>query len=424
MEHADLVSASQTVRKAMAVGDRVILRERIESDESPHESKSRIRNQHLEERNAQLREESVVEFISSMERRRLTSEGWHSIFSVMRDGEELARALRIARSINDPVKRQAVLSETIDPYIEFVDSKAICKQTGLKLNDIWRYFRHSWATVYKSVPGRSIAILIRDRCRQNHPVIGIAALGSSVVQQAVRDKWIGWDSASASTLLCDAPSKKRIKRMMLVLDRLIKEVYKADLLAEELVTRWAVKRPVQQDIDRLLKASLKAIESHRLYPNTSDLKNTNADHANDWKRLARTTLFKSKRCKQLASLLSIRHQFELNNLDEISPSELRQVMRKPSVRKAVGQLIRVMKAERVGINMMDITVCGAVAPYNPILGGKLVCLLLCSSEVVQAYRRRYKNHVSVIASSMAAKEVRRDPQLDGMRRSTPITASS
>ncbi|MBB5338962.1 Druantia anti-phage system protein DruA [Tunturiibacter gelidoferens] len=70
-----------------------------------------------------------------------------------------------------------------------------------------------------------------------------------------------------------------------------------------------------------------------------------------------------------------------------------------------------MKAERVGINMMDITVCGAVAPYNPILGGKLVCLLLCSSEIVHAYRERYKNHVSVIASSMAAKEVHRDPQL-------------
>lgn len=131
----------------VAVDDGVRLKERLDGDESAYESKSRIRNQHLEERNAQLREDSVVEFIKSMERRRLTSQGWHSIFSVMRDGEELASALTKVRTIQDPMKRQVALARTIDPYIEFVDSKTSCKQTGLKLNDIWRYFRHSWTTV-------------------------------------------------------------------------------------------------------------------------------------------------------------------------------------------------------------------------------------------------------------------------------------
>ena len=395
----------------ISVEDGVVLRERTEGIESQHESKSRIRNQHLEERNAQLREESVVEFVRSMERRRLTPKGWHSIFSVMRDGEELAESLKKARLLSDQHKRQAALANVVDPYIQFVDSKAVCQETGLKLSDIWRYFRHTWTTVYRSVPGRSMAILVRDRARANHPVIGIAALGSSVVQQAVRDKWIGWDKESASVLLCDYPSKKRVRRLLLVLDGLIKEVYKADLLEDGLLTRWAVKRPLQEDIDRLIKASLKAIESHRLYPNTSDLKSTNAGRVNDWKRLAKTSLFKSKRCKHLAVLLSIRLQFHVHKLDRISLHDLRLVMKKSSVRKAVGQLVRLMKAERVGINMMDITVCGAIAPYNPILGGKLVCQLLCSPEVVHAYRERYRNQVSVIASSMAAKEVRRDPQL-------------
>ena len=393
------------------VNDGILLRERLEGVETQDEAKSRIRNQHLEERNAQLREDSVVAFIKSMERRRLTPQGWHSIFSVMRDGEELAQSLAEARSNSDMQKRQSALAEAVDPYIQFVDSTLTCTETGLKLNDIWRYFRHTWATVYKSVPGRSMAILIRDRARANHPVVGIAALGSSVVQQSVRDTWIGWDKESASALLCDAPSKKRVKRLSLVLDGLIKEVYKADLLEEGLLTRWAVKRPLQKDVSRLSEASLEAIESHRLYPNTTDLKNTNAGRVNDWKKLAKTSLFKSKRCKQLALLLSIRLQFEAHKLDRLSLSELRPTMRKAGVRKAVGQLIRLMKSERVGINMMDITVCGAVAPYNPILGGKLVCLLLCSPEIVHGYRERYKNHISVIASSMAAKEIYRDPQL-------------
>ena len=48
-----------------------------------------------------------------------------------------------------------------------------------------------------------------------------------------------------------------------------------------------------------------------------------------------------------------------------------------------------LKGERVGVNMMDITVCGAVAPYNLLLGGKLICLLLCSPEVINGYQHRY-----------------------------------
>ena len=60
---------------------------------------------------------------------------------------------------------------------------------------------------------------------------------------------------------------------------------------------------------------------------------------------------------------------------------------------------------------MDIIVCGAVAPYNAMLGGKLVCLLLCSPEVVKFYRSRYGHQSSIIASSMKGKSVVRPPNL-------------
>jgi hypothetical protein len=61
--------------------------------------------------------------------------------------------------------------------------------------------------------------------------------------------------------------------------------------------------------------------------------------------------------------------------------------------------------------MMDITVCGAVPPYNEILGGKLVSLLMASPDVVSAYQNQYRGSASVIASSMAGKPVRRSPSL-------------
>jgi hypothetical protein len=387
------------------------LRERPAGDESVVESKKRIRSQHIQERNVQLNEPSVLEFIKTMERRTLSGKNWRSIFSVMRDGEELASVLGQANALKEPTARADALKNAIDPYIQFVDSKAICAETGLRLNDIWRYFRHTWTTTYKSVPGRSMGVLIRDRARPFHPVIGIAALGSSVVQQSVRDQWIGWDKESAIREFCDAPTKKKTRRLLQLLDAQIKAVYKADFVEEEILTRWNIKRPSQSDSQRLTEEALKSIESHRLYPSTTELKNTLAGRVNDWKKLAKTTLFRSKRAKHLATLLAIRAQFIDHDVARLSLAELRHRMKTPSLRKSVGQLVRLMKADRVGINMMDITICGAVAPYNPILGGKLVCLLLCSPEIVHAYRQRYKSQVSVIASSMAGKEVRRDPQL-------------
>jgi hypothetical protein len=60
---------------------------------------------------------------------------------------------------------------------------------------------------------------------------------------------------------------------------------------------------------------------------------------------------------------------------------------------------------------MDITVCGAVAPYNHILGGKLVALMMASPEVRREYQRRYKRAPSIIASSMAGRPVVRRPRL-------------
>jgi hypothetical protein len=61
--------------------------------------------------------------------------------------------------------------------------------------------------------------------------------------------------------------------------------------------------------------------------------------------------------------------------------------------------------------MMDIIVCGAVAPYNTLLGGKLVCLLLTSPEIVQFYGQRYGGKASIIASSMKGKAVVRPANL-------------
>jgi len=77
------------------------------------------------------------------------------------------------------------LKSEISPRIE------LCKTQ--KQHDIFRIFRYYWSSPYSEYVGRRIRLLIRDDGIDSSPIIGIAALGSSIIHIPDRDKWIGWD---------------------------------------------------------------------------------------------------------------------------------------------------------------------------------------------------------------------------------------
>jgi Domain of unknown function (DUF4338) len=377
------------------------------------QEKERIRRGHLIDRDSQLHEKSVIDFVKGMEQRRLTAQGWHSIFSVMRDGEDLAVRLGQISALQDGAEKTEIAESVIRPYLQFVRPAAICEQTGLRLNDIWRYFRHTWVNSYRSTPGRSMMILVRDAGAKHHPVIGIASLASSVVQSSVRDKWIGWDAEGIVSRF--RKSSRRTASARWIHDRtesLIRDVYIKDLLRDGILERRDLRMPTEEVVNRLLTDSAKSIARHRLYPHSAKHKSGDSLTAAGWRERAETSLFRSKRTKQLAKLLSIRMALRTSGLrTHMSAEDWTAVFESSSFRTAISQLIRFVKAERVGINMMDIVVCGAVAPYNAILGGKLICLLLCSPEVEKEFAERYRDHTSLIASAMRGAPVKRKAQL-------------
>lgn len=417
-EELELIGVLSVIIDLIAQGWRVISTSpevviEFTNEFSPEAEKERIRHVHLIDRDEQLRKPATRSFIQGMEKRRLTKKGWHSIYSVMRDGPSLAQQLSAIRAGVDPEAKLEQLGRAVKPYIQFVEPDAYCEQTGLRLQDIWRYFRHTWVTSYKSVPGRSMMILIRDAAVENHPVIGIACLASSVVQQSARDKWIGWDAESAIEHFRTSINPKRDAAWLVAeVDRFIKNIYLKDLLDNAIVRRSDLRKPTSQIIEKLLKDSERAIRQHRRYPNVSRHKHVTSDSVAEWRARAETSLFRSKRAKQLAVLLSIRMVFQAEKISgDVTKSSWNQAFENARFCQAVSQIVRMLKGERVGVNMMDITVCGAVAPYNLLLGGKLVCLLLCSSEVINHYEQRYKNQTSLIASSMRGAPVHRKAQL-------------
>ena len=55
----------------------------------------------------------------------------------------------------------------------------------------------------------------------------------------------------------------------------------------------------------------------------------------------------------------------------------------------ISRVLREIKLKALSENIMDLSVCGSIAPYNEILGGKLIASLITSQEVRDLYKKRY-----------------------------------
>lgn len=382
---------------------------------TPLLEKARVRSQEEVKRDEQLSEPATRKFIKSMETSFVHKGKRVSVFSLMRDGRELAAALRQARLAADG-EAQRMLGQVIQPYLQFVDVASKCEQTGMRLQDVWRYFRHTWANQYTSTPGRTMAFLIRDRAKEFHPVIGIGAIGSPIVQIQERDTWIGWDPEAFIELASEEPSAGLATWLVKTVDTAIEEIFVEDFLEEQLVSLSELRAPTDDLVARLTKYGDAQRELHHRLTGPQEFKRspkrsdggTSGAH---WRDRACSHLYKSKRALTLASMLRSRSVLRRFISDTPTAEEVRALVGHSEGRRTLKAVLRKAKSERVGIAMADITVCGAIAPYGPILGGKLVSMLSASPEVVMAYRRKYAEQESEIASSMAGRPIVRSSEL-------------
>jgi hypothetical protein len=243
-------------------------------------------------------------------------------------------------------------------------------------------------------------------------VIGIASLGSSIVQLAPRDEWIGWSPDAFVLSIVAEPSARNARWLLRSLRAALAGVYTADLIRDGIVSRSEIQRPTLQAVARLQRVANKERRLHQLFPdrNAHKVAAASARQA-DWKAQALSHLFRSKRALLLSRLLEARRGLIEAGLTKPTVHALREAMTNAGARRALRFVLRYVKSTHVGVDMMDITVCGAVAPYNAILGGKLVSLLMASPAVVGAYEKKYIHASSVIASSMAGRAIRRKPRL-------------
>jgi len=243
-------------------------------------------------------------------------------------------------------------------------------------------------------------------------VVGIAALGSAIVQIKERDDWIGWQPERFLTDLSKNPSLRMARWVIQRLEDGLSELYLDDLVADGLYWPSLWDRPSQEAIARLRKeADARRRDHHRFVKRSAFKRRLDADDPNAWRQRAESDLFRSKRCLALADLLQARAALGPFLYPTPSRAGLRAALDDANGRRAIGSVLRRAKAESVGTEIADLTVCGAIPPYSALLGGKLVSMLAVSPSVVRAYHDKYWNYAGEIASSMAARPIRRRTNL-------------
>ena len=390
--------------------------------QSVDDVKSRIRAALQAARRRQLGEPSVRTFINRMERRTLRTPGVRSsILDLIDDGEALADDLAAIATLPE-TEREPALAKLVDPVVEICQAGMRCPNTGLPLNDIWRYFRHTWAHEYRPIPGRQLLVLIRNAARPNRPIMGIAMLASPVMRVSVRDSWIGWlrDAAEANLREGRWQPDFFARAMTDRLESSIDAVRWDDLARPD-----EIDTPVDTTVLRLEQRAAGAafardleLRAHyqanvqaggRVRPMRGSVKVADVDA--DWRTASEDLLFVRKRAELLSQLLFAKQVFRAADLQGDPAAALDQLLSAKTGQRAIDIVLTEFRKAGLSSRVADVSICGAVAPYNELLGGKLVALLLASSEVRDHYARRYGGQVSVIASQMAGRAISKPADL-------------
>ena len=335
------------------------------------------------------------DFIRRMEEK--NAQG-HTVLDLIADGKDLSQRLLSYK--------EGRIKKAVSPYLQLVTEGEKDDYTGLRISDIWRYFRYSWSTPYETTPGRTLQYLVRDACDSNHAIMGIASLENCALQITCRDQFIGWEADSYIDRIRKSDSDTYAKECLLKLNDLINEGIHS-IKYNEFCSKKEIENPTQALINKLQQIAIESEEEriNNLKDFAEQSEDENIEQIGNLESVSSEALFRRKRSEQLAKLLSAK--VAINDVITSSDFSLswRKFIEMPSGSSSIRTALLVQKNKHIGSSMLELNVCGAIPPYNEILGGKLVALLATSPQVIADYKKRYKKQPSEIASKLKGKEV-------------------
>ena len=444
--------------------------ERVRGAAAARRRKEAVRNELRPRLLQQFSDPHVRKFIRRMEHPPASS-GRKPVRALIADGAELQARLSTARRQRaDGRARAEALRGAVRPYLQLVEPGLRDDRTGLPLGDVWRYFRYTWSIPQTPIPGRNLLYLVRDAAHETHAVVGIAALSNCAVQLAPRDRAVGWSlrglvealeillgppepraerEASAAALRAQGlypwlkphfpggadPSPAAVRAALgRVVDWLSGGVSTAlgEIERRGLATEAEIAAPTPRVVERLRHSSREfasrrqealagrgaggdGMTSDTLsadVPVDDDVLDLEAKHSSNVPvHNSRRMLVRKKRAFELARLLDARRVLAAQREPLVDRTTVLDTLDREDVRTAVNAALSAIKSRRIGTNLLEITTCGAVSPYNRMLGGKLVALLLLSPRVAADYRRRYGREATIIRSQLKNARVVPDDRL-------------
>lgn len=377
---------------------------------------------------AQSRDPAVQAFVKRLESPTASSKK-KSISLLIAEGGE----------VNARLKRDQTAG--IQPYLQLIEGEAKDEFTGHPLREIWRYFRYSWSIPQFATPGRQLLYLVRDAAHPCHAVMGIIGLNNCALQMGTaRETHLGWNLEAVRSRILDIAQSNPAK-LGDELDWMEDQISSAlaDVEHEGLLTPAEMKQPDAELIARLRRKAKEfdALRDETLRTFASDRSGTELassvaeaedvlfghppvaeemlmleakPSAKPAMQKARRHLVARKRASVLADLLHARMILRQHRGALTSPETVEQTLLLEEVQVAVNTVLAALKSRFAGINMLEISTCGAIPPYNHLLAGKLASLLLFSPQIAADYRRLYGGP-SIIASQMKNEPVRRPNEL-------------
>lgn len=382
---------------------------------------------------AQLSQPAIGELARRLENPPVRS-GKKPIACLMAEGSELHARLLAAR--RNPDDGDDPLASAVRPYLQWITPDGVDEFTGHSLREIWRYFRYSWSVPQFSTPGRQLLYLVRDAAHPCHAVMGLIGLNNGALQMGEdREYHLGWSLRALRERLraADAPEclAAEYEWMETQIAAAIDDVDPTALATlEELANPdrevIARLRRQAQEFNTLRDETLRELVKERSGGDVpmlaAEIEDVSDDHppvdeemlrlelkpsANPTMQKARRHLVARKRAGLLAELLHARwtlHEYRAALLD---PNQLDSALAREPVEIALQTVLAALKSRYAGINMLKISTCGAIPPYQHVLGGKLAALLLFSPQIADDYRNLYSGP-SIISSQLKNAPIHRN----------------
>ena len=272
---------------------------------------------------------------------------------------------------------------------------------------IYRYLRHSWRIPYSTTPGRTMSFLVKNK---NADVIGIFTLASPTLWMAGRDEALGFQELDQKKTQSSDDWIKSWRDIGLVDNSKKSHPYSGEFSINELINSMslALRRRLEQlPLTEMEYADREELE--KLGVNVSSTKPTQELNMSERNQAKRLRLY-SKCIEALREISDIR------NIDTVEDlwSELHGNDGSKSLLSALKHGLREQKNHVFAASIADISICGAIPPYNPLRVGKLIAMLTMSDFVSKSWESRYSEAISVISSEVAGRPIKRGSQFAAM----------